>query len=182
MAWQPIETAPKDGRDWQVSSNGEVSVNGIIRKQHTSNKGYRKITMGEKTVSVHRLVAMAFAPNPENYKEVNHIDGDKLNNTAANLEWCSRSQNMKHAYSVGLHSGVSLLGQRNPNWGRRGKLHSQSMAVRATFPDGTVKDYESQGMAGRDGYSAHKISQCINGVNKTHRGATWQPLPAPPEN
>lgn len=52
----------------------------------------------EKTVSVHRLVAMAFVnnPNPDKYKEVNHIDENKLNNNADNLEWCTRSYNQKY--------------------------------------------------------------------------------------
>ena len=52
----------------------------------------------KKTVSVHRLVAMAFVnnPNPDKYKEVNHIDENKLNNNADNLEWCTRSYNQKY--------------------------------------------------------------------------------------
>lgn len=59
----------------------------------------------EKTFSVHRLVALMFIPNPENKLEVNHIDGNKMNNFVGNLEWCTRSENGLHSYKNGLQSG-----------------------------------------------------------------------------
>lgn len=55
-----------------------------------------------KTYRIHRLVALAFIPNPNNLPEVNHIDGNKENYSIENLEWCTRSQNMKHGHSLGL--------------------------------------------------------------------------------
>lgn len=56
----------------------------------------------EKYYSVHRLVAIAFIPNPKHYPEVNHIDGNKENNTFSNLEWCTSKYNHEHAKKTGL--------------------------------------------------------------------------------
>lgn len=55
------------------------------------------------TRKVHRLVAEAFLPNPKNYRVVNHMDGNKLNNCVGNLEWCDHSHNNQHAWDTGLN-------------------------------------------------------------------------------
>lgn len=53
-------------------------------------------------IDVHRLVASKYLPNPNNLPQVNHIDGDKTNNNVSNLEWCSCSENVQHAWDTGL--------------------------------------------------------------------------------
>ena len=58
----------------------------------------------QKQMTVHRLVAKAFIPNPENKLEINHKDGCKSNNCVDNLEWTSRSENLKHAFKLGLNT------------------------------------------------------------------------------
>tara|TARA_R110002110_G_scaffold50843_8_gene149917 strand:- start:49 stop:528 length:480 start_codon:yes stop_codon:yes gene_type:complete len=96
---------------FSVSSEGNLlskRTNKVL-KLHTNRKGYvvcaTKIG-GRKGKNVcfrlHRLVALAFTPNPELKPEVNHIDGDKRNNFVCNLEWATRSENMVHASQTGL--------------------------------------------------------------------------------
>lgn len=58
--------------------------------------GYEQVSLAGRLYSVHRLVAKAFIPNPENKPEVNHIDGNKLNNVVKNLEWTTQSENKIH--------------------------------------------------------------------------------------
>ena len=86
------------------------------RQTPTSNYLYVSFTIKGMTKqhSVHRLVAKAFIANPSNKATVNHIDGNKLNNNVCNLEWNTYSENIKHAYSIGLniHSRSSLAVKR----------------------------------------------------------------------
>lgn len=70
-------------------------------------QGYQRVGLyvgnyKTKTIKVHRLVAETFIDNIENKKDVNHIDGVKSNNKISNLEWCTRSENIKHAFKIGL--------------------------------------------------------------------------------
>lgn len=77
-----------------------------VLTQCLQSQGYMVVGMSNEGVSkkarVHILVATAFVPNPLNLPEVNHKDGNKLNNLPPNLEWCTRSDNLKHAYRTGL--------------------------------------------------------------------------------
>lgn len=87
---------------YQISSWGRVrNRDGLILKPYMNNKGYLKISLqqGRRAIKkrVHRLVAIAFIPNPENLPQVNHKDGNKTNNSFTNLEWISNSDNLKHA-------------------------------------------------------------------------------------
>ena len=165
----------------EVSEHGLIRINGRIRSTHITSRGYERVAIGGVTRGVHRLVAMAFVENPSALNEVNHLDGNKRNNCFNNLEWCDRSRNMKHAYSIGLHPGVKKIGADHHQFGKSGNLHKQSKPVIATFPDGTQKVYASQGETARDGFSPEKVNHCIRGRRKSHGGATWQPLPAAPE-
>lgn len=81
-------------------------VDGKILKQRLGNTGYFRVALSVmgtiKEMSIHRLIAMAFIPNPNGFPQINHIDGCKVHNIADNLEWCSASKNQLHAIALGL--------------------------------------------------------------------------------
>lgn len=87
----------------------EVFPNGIIYgkrdielKGMIDHCGYREVNINGKWEFVHRIVATCFIENPNNLPCINHKDGNKLNNDICNLEWCTYSENIKHAYKIGL--------------------------------------------------------------------------------
>lgn len=66
-------------------------------------------TSERKEIKTHRIVAMAFIPNPEDKPCVNHKDGNKLNNHVSNLEWCTHKENVKHMWDTGLNSREKIM-------------------------------------------------------------------------
>jgi hypothetical protein len=109
--WKKIKKYP----NYMVSNYGRIkreppyfiSLSGLIKPQLTNNGRFRVPLCKNnkfKKFLVSRLVAQAFLPNLQNLPEVNHIDGNPKNNKVSNLEWCTRSYNMLHAFKIGLHS------------------------------------------------------------------------------
>lgn len=121
--WKAIEGFP----NYQVSNMGRVRARasktvkdhkkGEIyepkyrypKRKHNKNGGLGNYCIlalynngVRKDIALHRLVAKYFVPNPDNLPQVNHIDGNKHNNRADNLEWCTNSENQTHAYKTGL--------------------------------------------------------------------------------
>lgn len=101
------DIAPMVGyEDYLVSTSGVVSRNGRIKKATVNHRGYECMGLWKKQkrkhFTVHYLVAKTFIENPKGLPQINHIDGDKLNNDASNLEWCDGFTNMQHACLNGL--------------------------------------------------------------------------------
>ena len=84
---------------------GQRITKGKILKPLITNTGYFRVDLKQHQkdnyVSIHRLVAQAFIPNPNNYPVINHIDGNPTNNDVTNLEWCTQSHNVKYSYTNG---------------------------------------------------------------------------------
>lgn len=95
---------------YSISDDGHIvnKLTGHYPKTRINNWGYEAIPLNYKgdqtTQYIHRLVALTFIPNPNNYPEVNHIDGNKRNNCYSNLEWTTSSKNQKHAFEMGLQN------------------------------------------------------------------------------
>jgi len=102
--------------NYRIYSNGQIS-NSVRFLKGSISEGYLRINFSKRPpLSVHRLVCFAFNPLPwfSNYEEyenlqVNHIDGNTLNNSADNLEWCEQSENMIHAYQTGLNKKCRVV-------------------------------------------------------------------------
>lgn len=96
--WREIEGSP----GYEVSNLGRVRVTRYLQTARGGSNGYRTVTLpGGKQRYVHRLVAEAFIDNPDQLPEVNHIDSDRGNAAASNLEWCDSRQNKLHSIKYG---------------------------------------------------------------------------------
>lgn len=98
--------------DYEITRNGEVINLKWKRnvKPQPNGKGYLRVHIAGKTYFVHRLVAEKYVPNPENKPQVNHKDGNILNNCADNLEWVTNSENRNHA----IEHGLFVYGEKCP--------------------------------------------------------------------
>jgi len=121
--------------------------------------GYLKVCICGKQVSIHRMVAEAFIKKPidGNIYEVNHIDGNKKNNKAGNLEWVTKSQNIKHAYRIGLN--VARKGEKN----NLTKLDDCQVLTSHTL---RLSGKKVKDIAKHYGVTAYCISRIVNGHNR----------------
>jgi len=154
--------------EFKKLSNNRGAVSKCGRFIGTSGKelsgyvrhGYKIVNAGERQERLHRLVAEAFLQNPDGKLEVNHIDGNKLNNHVANLEWCTRTENMRHAVSTGLH--VLHSGEK----ARAAKLKQEDVNyIRLNYLPRS-KDFNLRKLGQKFGVT----EQCIHRII---RGNTW---------
>lgn len=110
------ETVP-DFPNYMISSESRIMNKTTLKMVSISlNKRFRhravRLWNSGKTrlLKVYRLKAAAFIPNPENKPQVNHIDGDRMNEDLSNLEWATASENMKHSFASGLCKGFYKKG------------------------------------------------------------------------
>lgn len=139
-----------------VRKNGmSLWVRGGILKPSIASHGYMVVVLANKghlkQYLVHRLVAEAFLDNPNNYKEVNHKDGNKLNNDVSNLEFCTYTENLKHAYKNNLRKTKKYICVET------GKEYSSTVEIEKLT-----------------GISRQHITQCCKGIRKTTGGYHWK--------
>lgn len=162
-----------DYENYSITKSGEV-FNKSSKKIATqfTRTGYELVHLRKnnkrKASTIHRLVALAFIPNPENKPCVNHINGIKIDNRIENLEWVTLSENMKHAVKNGLlDNAIKLTRIRfGKIAGKYNKIHGTK--IRSTSVNGEVKVFESL----RDaqigtGVERHSIQR---NINKTFKG------------
>ena len=152
-----------------IETNYSVSQLGEVRNDKTNKilsqriqQGYRHVGLTingkAKSCRVHRLVAQAFIPNPENKPYVNHIDGNRSNNNIENLEWCTPKENTQHAVRTGLMTPTR-----------------EHAVVQFSLEGKRLKEYVSLAEAARQtGSSVEKIVLCCQMQRKTHNNFQWR--------
>lgn len=153
-----IHHYPEIIRELQVMKNGYVYV------------GLRSRDKVTKTIRVHRIVATAFIPNPNNLPTVNHIDFNKENNSVENLEWADLRRQNQHSAT-----------KPNRRWqshrkGMSGRLNFKSKPVVQIDTNGNIVNRFESGCLAAKSISGNqsKISKCCLGERRTHRGFAWR--------
>lgn len=172
---------------YMVSSFGRVAS--LERMVRNTNSSYRKVSpciltvninasrpnykrhschlyknkRERKSITVHRIVATAFIPNPNNYPDIDHIDGDPFNNNVCNLRWCNKTMNMNNPIT-----------RKRISTAKKGKLNTKrSTPVVRIDVNGSVKTFPSVMEAYRNGYNHSSILKCCKKKMHTHKGYKW---------
>jgi len=102
---------------YKISNTGKITriwkTKETVMKTQVHSQGYVAVSLTKdgknKTHKVHRLLALTWLSNPQDKAYINHIDGNKQNNSLDNIEWCTPSENSKHAHSTGLNSTKRMV-------------------------------------------------------------------------
>lgn len=165
------------GRVVRVENGGNVEV-----AINVNSCGYWQLHLKDekkrRTVTIHRLVATHFIPNPKSLPQINHKDGDKKNNRADNLEWCTASYNTKHAFDNGLKENTRKAAartapKRHPAF-VAGHVRSSSKRIEVTkISTGEKFVYSSANEAARQlGLTQGNLSAAARGAIKSTMGYT----------
>ena len=145
-----------------VTSSGKVRyLKETIRKPQKDIKGYLNLRLSNngtyKFCRIHRLVAEAFIPNPNNKPQVNHINEDRADNRVDNLEWVTCTENNNH-------------GSRNEKIAKIQRKPVEGMSLK----DNSILKYKQLKDTKLDGFNHLMVSRCCRGIQYKHRGYIWR--------
>lgn len=137
------------------------------------NSGYKSVNLTKngkrRRVLLHRLIAEIFIPNPVKHPVINHIDGNRLNNSITNLEWCTQKHNVKESFRIG----------RIGSWsGRFEEKHNRSKPILQCDKNGSIiKKWSCAIEVQRKlGFKHQNIRSCCSGKRKTAYGYIWRDI------
>lgn len=150
----------KTGIKLLITEEGKITEYGIRVKIRYNNNDYPRIELRRNKIrrnyNVHILLATLYIPNPENKPFVNHIDGDKKNFKLNNLEWCTASENMKHAVRIGLVTNCTLKGE-NHNTSKH--TYKDVLEIKEIYKQGNIS---MRALAKKYNTSSGFISDVVN--------------------
>ena len=137
-------------------------------KLYSKENCYQRVVLsldknGGKYYYVHRIVAKLFIPNPDNLPYINHKDGNKSNNCVDNLEWCTRSENEKHAWRIGLKN-YETVGTKGEKHGMH-KLTQEQVDYIRTVHKPFDSLYGSKALAKQFNVSPQTITNVVHYAN-----------------
>lgn len=170
---------------WEISDMGNVKKNGQPYMCRKSNSGYYCFS----DALLHRAVAALFVPNPDPVHKtyVDHIDGNKLNNCAWNLKWCSQKDNLNNLITrkrmseshIGLQAGENhpMYGKHPSEETRKKMRNAKTLKpVICLKDDQIIKIYDAMHDVMKDGFNIGNVCLCCKGRYKSHKGFSWMYL------
>lgn len=167
--------------DRYVRSKGKPALQkGVCMKLQVNHKGYYTVILHKESKPyskiVHRLVATAFIPNPDNLPQVNHKDTNKKNNEVSNLEWCTNQENQDHAKAHGCYGAFTLKQYKTvrknlleANRKRKKSVVQMDIYCNEIKEFASIKDAEKE-----TGVNTSKICACCRKRRNTAGGFKWK--------